>query len=258
MKISQSIKARCINFKANHFELFQEGRKLQKLKDIHKGQVCVIVGNGPSLKVEDLDVLREKRIITFAFNRVYHIFEKTKWKPTYYITQDEKMLLGCKKEVNLVEAQLKFVPAEMRWYHNIHVTNAQEFHIKTHDVNDYPNFSEDISKCIYNSKTVVYTAIQIAVYMGIKEIYLIGVDHHFHTSINDKGELIIDPTAKDYFCEGYNVDKEQLYVPNTDKSTLTYLAAKDYADLHDVKIYNATRGGKLEVFPRVDFDEIFG
>jgi hypothetical protein len=93
--------------------------------------------------------------------------------------------------------------------------------------------------------------------MGMKEIYLIGVDHHFHTSMNDKGEIIVDPTAKDYFSEKYNADKEKLYIPNPDKSTLTFIAAKKYADGHDIEIYNATRGGKLEVFERVDFDILF-
>ena len=43
----------------------------------------------------------------------------------------------------------------------------------------------------------------MAVYMGIREIYLIGVDHHFHTSMNAKGEIIVDPTAKDYFADKY-------------------------------------------------------
>ncbi len=34
------------------------------------------------------------------------------------------------------------------------------------------------------------------------------------------------------------------------------MAAKNYADSHGIKILNATRGGKLEVFERVNFDEI--
>ena len=93
--------------------------------------------------------------------------------------------------------------------------------------------------------------------MGIKEIYLIGVDHHFHVSMNDKGEIVVDPTAKDYFSEAYNQDKENLYIPNTDRSTLTFVAARKYADAHGIKIYNATRGGKLEVFERVGFESLF-
>jgi len=36
-----------------------------------------------------------------------------------------------------------------------------------------------------------------------------------------------------------------------------YKTAKKYADRHGVKIYNATRGGNLEVFERVDFDTLF-
>lgn len=257
MRVLDSIRARATNFKAAHFDCFAEGRQLKKLKNIHQGKRCVIVGNGPSLCASDLDVLKKNGEITFAFNRVYHIFDQTDWRPMYYVSQDQKMLAGCSREVEKLTAEIKFIPAEMEWYDDIHIRGAQPFHIVNRDIDEYPDFSEDIAKCIVNSKTVVYTAIQIAVYMGIREIYLIGVDHHFHTSINDKGEIIVDPTAKDYFCEGYNADKDQLYIPNTDKSTLTFIAAKRYADAHGIRIYNATRGGKLEVFPRVDFDSLF-
>lgn len=34
------------------------------------------------------------------------------------------------------------------------------------------------------------------------------------------------------------------------------MEAKQYADTHGVRIFNATRGGKLDVFERVDLDEI--
>ena len=33
-----------------------------------------------------------------------------------------------------------------------------------------------------------------------------------------------------------------------------YMAAHQYADSHGIKIYNATRGGELEVFERVELD----
>ena len=41
-----------------------------------------------------------------------------------------------------------------------------------------------------------------------------------------------------------------------DKMIDAYKVAKQYADDHNIKIYNATRGGKLEVFERVDLDDI--
>jgi len=257
MNIIKSIKARSIRFKAQHYECFREGKNLKTLKNLHQGKRCFIIGNGPSLAVADLNKIKDNNDITFAFNRIYHVFSQTEWRPTYYISQDEKMLSGCIDEVDRLKVELKFIPAEMKWYYDIELQNICPFHIVNKEKEGFPLFSEEISKQIYNSKTVVYTAIQIAVYMGIKEIYLIGVDHHFHTSINSAGEIMIDPTVKDYFCEGYNVDKEKLYIPNTDESTLTYIAAKMYAEGHGIEIYNATRGGKLEVFPRVDFDKLF-
>ena len=184
----RSAQARFLNVKAAHFDAFPEGRALKKLENIHLGKRCFIIGNGPSLNAADLEKLKENGEITFAFNRIYHIFDQTSWRPTYYVSQDQKMLAGCAAEVEKIPAEIKFIPAEMDWYEDIHIKGIQSFHIVNRDVGDYPDFSEDIAKCIVNSKTVVYTAIQIAVYMGIREIYLIGVDHHFHTSINDKGE----------------------------------------------------------------------
>lgn len=257
MNILNSIIARYRDFKRLHLSLFPEGRVLQRLNEIHRGKRCFIIGNGPSLKAEDLTRLYETGEISFAFNRIFHIFKDTPWRPTYYISQDEKMLAGSIAEVNAIEAKHKFIPIEMRYYYGIDLDSITPFHISSKNEVSTPGFSEDIVKGVENSMTVVYTAIQFAVYMGIKEIYFIGVDHHFHTSINAQGEIVIDPTAKDYFSDAYNEDKKDLYIPNTDLSTLTFIAAKRYADAHGIKIYNATRGGKLEVFERKDFNSVF-
>lgn len=257
MNIVKSIYCRYLNYKVSHFERFVEGAYLRTLKDKHSGRRCFIVGNGPSLDASDLTKIGQVGDISFAFNRIYHIFKNTDWRPTYYISQDEKILAGCKNEVEAIKAKGLFIPIELKWYYGIDIHVAKYFHIVTDNMNEEPLFSEDISKCVFNSRTVVYSAIQFAVYMGIREIYLIGVDHHFHTSMNSKGEIVVDPKAKDYFSAEYNNDKENLYVPNTDLSTLAFLSAKKYADAHGIKIYNATRGGMLEVFPRVNFDSLF-
>lgn len=257
MNIKDSFIARYHNFKRNNLSLFSEGQTLKKLKGIHVGKRCFIIGNGPSLRAEDLTSLHNAGEITFAFNRIYHIFQYTPWRPTYYISQDEKMLAGSIAEVNSIEAKHKFIPIEMIYYYGVHLNDITPFHISTKNEVSTPNFSKDISKCVENSMTVVYTAIQFAVYMGINEIYLIGIDHHFHTSINAQGEIEVDPTAKDYFSDAYNTDKKDLYIPNTDLSTLTFIAAKKYAEANSIKIYNATRGGKLEVFERRNFDRLF-
>ena len=68
---------------------------------------------------------------------------------------------------------------------------------------------------------------------------------------------VVDNSVKDYFTDKYNEDKDKLYIPNTERSTLTYVAMKNHCDARNIRVLNATRGGKLEVFPRIEFDSLF-
>lgn len=258
--ISASLQARVIQpWVLRNFEKTAQGKALAAYKNKYKGRRCFLIGNGPSLRAEDLTKLHENGEITFGFNRIYNIFDRTPWRPTFYISQDEKMLGGCADTVNEVEMGVKFIPIQMRWWHGITIRGAREFRIIDQNVVDPRQFgfSDDIARGINNSSTGMYTAAQIAAYMGFSEIYFIGVDHHFRISQNNKGEVVVDNSVKDYFTDKYNEDKDKLFIPNTEKSTLTYVAMKDHCDRRGIRVFNATRGGKLEVFPRVDFDSLF-
>lgn len=259
-KIVDSINSRIIRpYIEKYFKYTPYGRSIAKLKDVYKGKRCFLIGNGPSLKSEDLTRLYENNEITFAFNRIYNIFDDTKWRPTFYISQDEKMLGGCVEIVDKLNLPVKFIPIQLHWYHGIDIHDAVYFNMnwqKLEQPKDYL-FSNNVAHEVACASTGMYTAVQFAAYMGFSEIYLIGVDHHFQISQNNQGEIIIDNSVKDYFSEKYNEDKAQLYIPNTEKSTETYVAMKIRCEEQGIKVYNATRGGKLEVFPRKEFDELF-
>ena len=259
-RLSASFQARIIQpWMLKNFEKTASGKALAAYKNKFVGHRCFLIGNGPSLRAEDLTRLHENGEITFGFNRIYNIFDQTPWRPTFYISQDEKMLGGCADTVNETEMGVKFIPIQLRWWQNIHIANAQEFRIIDQQVEDPRQFgfSDDIARGIYNSSTGMYTAAQIAAFMGFSEIYFIGVDHHFRISQNNKGEVVVDNSVKDYFTDKYNEDKDKLFIPNTEKSTLTYVAMKQHCDRRGIRVFNATRGGKLEVFPRVEFDDLF-
>ena len=81
--------------------------------------------------------------------------------------------------------------------------------------------------------------------MGFSEIFLLGCDCDYGTS---KKNHIVD------YNMGAKLDDLRMKA-TVDNLILAYKAAKRYADAHGVRIYNATRGGKLEVFERVDLDE---
>ena len=169
------------------------------------------------------------------------------------------MLAGCVDTVCGLKADAKFIPIQLKWWNDIAIDDAKYFNIVSQQVDDPQQFlfSDDIPHCVYNSMTGMYTAAQIAAYMGFTAIYMIGVDHHFRVSQNKQGEIVVDPSVKDYSTDTYNEDKDKLYIPNTERSTLTYVAMKRHCDSRGIQVYNATRGGKLEVFPRVDFDTLF-
>jgi hypothetical protein len=79
--------------------------------------------------------------------------------------------------------------------------------------------------------------------MGFKEIYLLGCDCYYSMDIK-----------KHHFTETVRIDPTFSTAPN--RMICGYKEAKKYADKHQIAIYNATRGGNLEVFDRVSLDDI--
>lgn len=255
MRILESLTARRKNYQLKHFASTKWGENLRSLKGNYAGKRCFIIGNGPSLTAEALNYLVDE--YTFAFNRIYYIFDQTVWRPTFYCTQDDKIAKSSWEDIckNITTPYI-FAPINLKWYYDVPLKT--DYFFSPQQAGDKaPVFSEDIPDHIGMGNTVAYTAMQIAAYMGFSEIYLLGVDHSFQTYQDKNGNIVTDPNAKDYFCEKYNEDKETLFVPRLDLSTLSYMAAQEYTRNHPVKIYNATRGGKLEVFPRVEFDSLF-
>lgn len=227
---------------------------LQKYKNIYKGRRIFLIGNGPSMTIEDLETLHDNNEICFAFNKIYRIFEKTKWRPDYIGMTDMDVIRQVENEIMQYNIPL-FVGDrynEMLKYNE----KFEDYYIHLIDEPSYPNephFSEDIVKGVYIGLTSVYDlGIQIAAYMGAKEIYLLGVDNTMVGQITDERNHFI----KDY----YNANEKELYrnrESTVDKTEQAYLAAERYSREHGFRIFNATRGGALEIFERVDFDGLF-
>lgn len=228
--------------------------ELKSYKNIHKGERCFIIGTGPSLKTEDLDKLKDE--FTFSSHRIFEIFPKTEWRPTYYICQDYPLICKFKEEIKSVEAKRKFMLIEAK--HNFSEESDISYFVLRHK-DFYPNnadFSTHINRYIGQGFTVTYAAIQMAYYMGFSKVYLLGIDHNYSVSLNEKGVPVMQENVKDYF-EGSTASNEGINLPRVVESSMAYMTARKFADKHnDFSVYNATRGGKLEAFERADFDKI--
>lgn len=241
-------------FKLFKYRNFDKGREIKKLHNKFSGKRCFIIGNGPSLKAKDLDMLKDE--YTFAFNKIYYIFDDTEWRPSFYMSEDEEFLINHSNEVSNVDLPFKFINNHICQKENIIIKDAIYYNLVFKWQNSaLPPFSENFFKEVVGGNTVTYSAIQFAYYMGFSEIYLLGIDHTFSVTKNDAGEVKYNNNVKDYFSEKYKGDSK--IIPNVEKSNRAYLAAENFAKEHGIKILNATRGGALEVFERVDFDSLF-
>lgn len=110
-------------------------------------------------------------------------------------------------------------------------------------------FSKDISQGVFSGYTVTYDMIQIAAYMGFSEIYIIGADFNYNGDASQKGNHVYDYKIKD--------KRKVAGMTYLDLNINAMQTAKKYAEDNNIKIYNATRGGKLEVFERKSLDELF-
>lgn len=235
-----------------------DSQYLKTLKDIHIGKRCFIIGNGPSLTPEDLDKLCGE--YTFAANRIYKILKQTMWRPTYYLSIDKDVLRESYKELNIEELGHLFLAVDKRVKLEGPLNKITRIFYKSLAFNPYLNIwndltcyiSEDVSTHFSVGHTVTFSSIQLAIYMGFKEIYLLGVDFCYSTVRDAYGKVSRDKSLQDHFKGDYYKKAEFNY----NSSKYAFLVAKEYCDSHGIKIYNATRGGKLEVFERVNFDSL--
>ncbi|MBE9507210.1 MAG: DUF115 domain-containing protein [Chloroflexi bacterium] len=224
-------------------------RRLRALQDRHRGERCFVIGNGPSLKQTDLSLLENE--ITFGMNRIYLLFDELGFATSYYVSINKLVIKQCAHEI--VEKVpcpkfigwhtcdlIDFLPDMMFLYHH-----------------GSPRFSTDITKGLWDGATVTYAAIQVAYYMGFEQVILIGVDHSFATK-GEPGKVIVsqgdDPNHFDpqYFGKGFRWG-----LPDLETSELAYRLALHQFTSAGREIMDATIGGKLQVFPKVDYNTLF-
>lgn len=226
---------------------------IRKNHNIHCNQACVVIGNGPSLRVEDLTKLHELGIPTFACNRVHLVFDQTPWRPTYYFMSDPKLIKQYSGEFQGVPDNCRFFP---KLYRDV-IRHGRFYNVLPFDYEHEGRFSLNAAKGVYPAASVTTEMIQFAYYMGFAEIYLIGVDFSYNVSNVLSGNTYAYQDEKNYFIPGYLKPGEIADLPNINANLLGFHAAREAIEKQKRIICNATRGGKLEVFERVNLDELF-
>ena len=223
---------------------------LKAYKDLHRGERCFIMGNGPSLNNTALDLVRNE--ITFGLNRIYLLFPKIMFNTTYLVSVND--LVIKQTAVEMIELNFpKFITWRARkWMKK----DPYTIFIDT-DFTGPENFSPDATTRIFEGFTVTYVALQLAFYMGFETVVLIGVDHNF-TIIGKANEAIVSQgDDSNHFVPNYFGQGFQWQLPDLKGSERAYTLAREAYQAAGRQVLDATVGGKLTIFPKVDYTSLF-
>lgn len=239
--------------------------KIAKWKDKFRGKKVFLIGTGPSLKVKDLETIQQNGYKTFACNFINRIFGKTEWRPDLYCCEEKSATILNYDFIMNYHMDVKFIGNLDNYEESKLFLNAPDevlFYLRGSAAN---RFSEDLSKVVYGGHTVMFSMIQFAAYMGFSEIFLLGVDNTQPPSPHTSGFV----EAKSHFYEDDNEEinkRREIYFKHkyaddwdeyTRSVNSSYEVAREYCNSQGILIRNATRGGRLEVFDRVDIDKLF-
>ncbi|MBO5488953.1 MAG: DUF115 domain-containing protein [Eubacterium sp.] len=233
--------------------------RLEMLKNSHKGERCFLIGNGPSLNGHDLDLLKDE--CTFGTNMVYKIFDQTEWRPTFHCVSDS--IYASKLGSELSEKVRSPLFTTERTYRRMRRKPVDTTYIHTIQSERYKVKGNIQTYCMVKA-TVLSLATEMAFHMGFSEIYLLGVDC---TNPHDKGGHFTENYATKEVAETdinriktrmktNTLTTQQIGEHIIDRSMEVYALLHEYAQKNGVKIYNATRGGNLEIFPRVTLEDV--
>ncbi len=231
-------------------------KELLKYQNCHKGERCFLVANGPSLTISDLELIQNEYSI--ACNKIYYLFGETTWRPNYYCILDEDYIEQYQDEIfSKLDFPIFTNDVIAKRISTENKKGKKIIYSKQIIYKDFKAWS-NLLKYTYATKqgTIMSYCMAVALYMGFSEIYIIGMDNSSTTSGKHFAGYKEDPSLQKRLKTRV---KENGWSTNhwKDQTELEMNEFKKYADENGVRIFNATRGGELNVFPRVNLDEYF-
>jgi len=236
-------------------------------KDRHKGERCFILATGPSINKQDLKLLQGENCIVvsnFFVHPDYNIIN-----PRYYcIAPYHHPITEEAWYAWLSEMDKATGSSAMFFGLTDYERNQRNGLFQNRDI-FFLNFSApmeniltrgiDITLPVVSPQSVTIMALQIAIYMGFKQIYLLGCDHDWILHLNQSSHFYQEEQNA-AVRKGYNEWKTSSVEVEL-KACLSlweqYKYLREIANKQRTEIFNATKGGLLDVFDRVDYESLF-
>lgn len=206
---------------------------------------CIVIGNGPSLNEMDLGILEDE--YTFGLNRIYLLFEEWGFETTFLVSTNGFVLHQFADDLRNV-GSLKF----FNWLHR------DPFNADSRTVflcaRPSQRINGNILKGYYSGAgTVTNLALEIAYFLGFSEVILIGVDHTYKETGESGLPVISQGSDQNHFSPNYFGKGTVWQLPNFHAMEHGYRMIRELYKQDERIIVDGTVGGKLDIFPKVNF-----
>jgi hypothetical protein len=239
------------------------------LKNQHLGKRCFVIGNGPSLRMEDLQKLKESQDITIASNKIYLAFEDTDWRPTYYTVGDLLVAQNNAKEIKNLNV-IKLFPDHFKVIlgrskdsdcNGVHLYYCMLRQRYDKNGNYIPTFSMNPLLGLHIGESITNVNLQLAYHLGCNPIFIIGIDGRYQLPSSTRqhdivGEILVSEGEKNHFSDDYRKPGETWSIPKVNDHECGFRHFNAFLKSKDIRVFNASRKSAVKAFQRVDLDSV--
>lgn len=234
-------------------------RMISRYRDSNLGERIWVIGNGPSLIDTDLSYLKNE--VTIGTNSIFLNRDQMGFDVTHYVVEDYLVAEDRVNDISGLHGPTKWFGNYLRYcLPDMQDALWMNVCVDYRDTPGWPKFSRDLSRMAYVGGTVTYLCIQLAYYLGAAEVVLVGVDHSYVVEDEElpvSGNTIVsERDDQNHFHPDYFGKGKRWHLPRVDRMERAYERAREVFVDDGRRIVNATKGGRLEVFPRVDYDRM--
>ena len=223
--------------------------RISRFENIHQGEACVLVCNGPSLNRMDLSFLRGRTVI--GLNKIHLGLDRFGFQPNYLVAVNPRVAEQAGDAMAALPA-VKFIGERAA----PHLPESDDiFHVP---ILDPPvTFSRDLPSGLFEGSTVTHAALQVVYYMGFSEVAIIGMDHRFAYQGKPHEPRLMDGPDPNHFSPDYF--RGHIWDnPDLASSEASYAVARQVYEADGRRILDATLDGACTVFEKVDYRDHFG
>ena len=206
-------------------------------------------------------------------NSAYKIYDKYNFYPTYYASLDDTVIISHKKQLQkLLDTKKIQKYFYYKWSHYKPLCKRTDYIFKENE-----NYVGVVKTGIYSGISSNFKdfkswgntgsdCVQIAIMMGYRNIYIIGVDGYIEkiksaqlVNCNNMQKLLMKETPKNnenYFFNDYQEKGEIYNIPNAMKWHIPgWVYATSTCNKNNIKIFNMSNKEYIKTIPFIDYDE---